>query len=246
MSQLRPRLTKQEIRQIISVIDLTSLSEDDTPEKIRALCQQAVTPHGHVAAICIYPTFIPLVRQLITHPEIKIATVANFPTGNEDVDETVENIHQSIDAGANEIDVVIAYEQIDSTKFIEASLKKYRDACGKTIALKVILETGMLKTPERIRLASQLAIDAGANFIKTSTGKVPIGATLEAAKIMLTVIQESKLPVGLKVSGGIRTVEQAEMYRHCVIEMMGNTWLTPEHFRIGASTLLQQVLDEDQ
>jgi deoxyribose-phosphate aldolase len=228
------------------VIDLTSLSEDDTPEKIRALCQQAVTPYGHVAAICIYPIFIPLVRQLITHPDIKIATVANFPTGNEDTDATVEDIHQSIEAGANEIDVVIAYEKIDSPKLIEESLKKYRDACAKNITLKVILETGELKTPERIRLASQLAINAGADFIKTSTGKVPIGATLEAAKIMLTVIKESHLPVGLKVSGGLRTVEQAELYRHCVIEMMGQAWLSPAHFRIGASTLLQQVLDEDQ
>jgi deoxyribose-phosphate aldolase len=228
-------------KKIFSLLDLTSLNNSDTPETIGQLCQSATGELGHVAAICIYPKFIRQAKQLLKNSQVKIATVVNFPTGNEPLATVLAQIQNAIADGAEEIDVVMPYQDYLSGKIAE--VKKYiaacKTVCGKNILLKVILETGVLHKPEIISQASRDVILSGADFIKTSTGKTIINATLEAAEAMLTAIEDLKLShfTGLKISGGIRTIEQAITYVNLAERIMGESWINPNHFRIGASTL---------
>jgi len=225
---------------ILSVIDLTSLNETDTAETIATLCQKAVTPLGHVAAVCVYPRFVAQVKEHLATQPVRIATVVNFPTGMELLEDVIRMTHQAIHAGAEEIDLVFPYQDYLRGEAEKAYdfVRAVKAACGETILLKVILETGALQDPAKIAEVSYHLCHAGADFLKTSTGKIAIGATLEAAKVMLNVINKIPRPIGFKASGGVRTLEQAEQYMQLAEEIMGKDWVTPDHFRIGASQLI--------
>lgn len=229
----------------LSVLDLTNLKEDCDEEQIRALCARARTPHGPVAAICIWPRFIRQARGLLGESSaIRIATVVNFPSGNGTIAETVAETLDAIADGADEVDLVIPYQALMSgdEEAVSSMVSAVRDAATAPTRLKVILETGEIRDPALIRKASDLAIAAGADFIKTSTGKTPGTATEEAAGIMLDAIRASGKPVGLKPSGGIGSVPVAASYLALADEKMGEGWAVAENFRFGASGLLDDIL----
>ncbi|MDT8894304.1 deoxyribose-phosphate aldolase [Halomonas sp. I1] len=235
-------------RQALALMDLTSLNDDDTDERIEALCQRAKTPAGHPAAICIYPRFIVPARRALTahrlNDTIRIATVTNFPHGNADIMRAARETREAVASGADEVDVVFPYRALqegDEDTGRELVEMSKAAAGGKT--LKVILETGELKDPALIRRASELAIDGGADFLKTSTGKVAVNATLEAAEIMLEVIRDNGGEIGFKAAGGVRTAEDARAYLELAERLMGANWITPQHFRFGASGLLDNLLE---
>lgn len=235
-------------RQLISLMDLTSLGDTDTPGKIAALCQKAVNPLGQVAAVCVYPAFVSVARQSLLSQTINIATVANFPAGGDTVDEVVASIQQSLRAGANEIDVVFPYERYlaGDQQGAEMFLRACRQACGGGVTLKVILETGAIDDLQTIAAMSETALLAGADFLKTSTGKIETGATLPAAAAMLLTIKtfQSNSPrlLGFKAAGGVRQIEQAAQYIALAEHIMGKGWVRPATFRLGASQLLDTLL----
>ncbi|SRR5579883_448150 len=233
---------------LIPLIDLTSLNDTDTESSIAAFCEKATTPYGQVAAVCVYPQFVRLVADQFAGTPVTTATVANFPQGSESLEATLVEIGQALQEGAQEIDVVFPYhrylagEQQYAHQFIVAC----KAACGEDVLLKVILETGILKDPAIIADASLEAFTAGADFIKTSTGKIAEGATLEAAATMLLAIQHAtpqlKRPLGLKISGGIREVSQAAQYLELADYIMGRDWASPKTFRIGTSKLVDEII----
>lgn len=242
----------------LSLLDLTSLNDTDTEASIRQLCEQAawVDAQGarhSVAAICIYPRFIPFARSVLDELElydVRIATVANFPHGRSDIDSAVKETNACIAYGADEVDVVMPYAALKAGD--EATVFNLIAACKATCAthalLKVIFETGELDDPQLIRRASDIAIQAGADFIKTSTGKVAVNATPEAAQLMLESIQSQPRAVGFKPAGGVRTLDDVRLYFKLVESTLGLERLTPTYFRFGASSLLnalQQALNND-
>ena len=234
---------------VLNLIDLTSLNESDTDEQIMQLCRSAQTQLGDVAAVCIYPQFIPIAGKTLNElsaNRIHIATVVNFPHGNDGVDKVIAETEMAIRLGADEVDLVLPYQDVlqGNNDIAAEMVGQCKSACGDQVLLKVIIESGELKTPEFIRTASEIAISHGADFIKTSTGKVPVNATLEAAEIMLNCIKNSgKTNVGFKAAGGIRSMQEAQSYVKLADEIMGPDWVTPEHFRFGASSLLNSVLE---
>lgn len=230
------------IKQIISLIDLTSLNHDDTEHTIIALCQQAQTPLGPVAAVCVYPKFVALAKAQLAKTNIKIATVVNFPDGKSSIEQVLKEITDCLANQADEIDVVIPYHELknNNAKAIHDFVSGCKQACGDT-CLKVILETGELVAHE-ISEASRNAISGGANFLKTSTGKVAVNATTEASEIMLLAIKDSGKDVGLKISGGVRTLEQAEKYIDQATRYMSDEFISAKTFRFGASSLLDNLL----
>ncbi|MCW3172559.1 deoxyribose-phosphate aldolase [Shewanella subflava] len=231
----------------ISLMDLTTLNDDDTDQKVIDLCHKAKTPAGNTAAICIYPRFIPIARKTLNDldcEDIKIATVTNFPHGNDDIAIAVLETRAAVAYGADEVDVVFPYRALmagNETVGFEL-VKACKEACGDEAILKVIIESGELKDPALIRKASELSIDAGADFIKTSTGKVPVNATLEAAEIMLTVISEKNRKVGFKPAGGVKDAAKTAEFLAVAASILGEEWITPETFRFGASSLLNSLL----
>jgi len=228
----------------LACLDLTSLNETDTEADIAKLCQRAQGPAGPVAAVCVWPRLAALARaQLPAH--IGVAAVANFPHGHTDVAAAVQDTLQIVQAGAQEVDVVLPYKALmaGDEATVTLLLIAVRQACPGLV-LKVILETGELQTPALIARASQLALAAGADFLKTSTGKTPINATPEAAHTMLSAIATdpaAKDHVGFKASGGIRTVQEAMLYEALTQQILGATALNPKRFRIGASSLLNDI-----
>ena len=230
----------------LSLLDLTNLKEDCTPEQIAALCTRAHNTYGNTAAICIWPRFVAQARAAFgSNQAIKIATVVNFPSGDLDVATVVAETERAIRDGADEIDLVIPYRKFiagDETAVAEM-VSAVRKACVAPVLLKVILETGELKEKALIRRASEIAIAEGADFIKTSTGKVSVNATLEAADIMLQAIRDSKQKVGFKPAGGIGNVEEATLYLRLAETIMQPNWAMPSTFRFGASSLLDDVLN---
>jgi deoxyribose-phosphate aldolase len=239
-------LSKQEAQRILSFIDLTSLGESDTKEKIAALCEKAVTTAGPVAAVCVYPQFVMQASLALVGTPVKIATVVNFPHATDSLDAVCFSIRKAMQDGAHEIDVVFPYPLFLSGKKFAARdfIRVCKEQCGERVLLKVILETGALQNPEVIAEVSRESIEAGADFLKTSTGKIPVGATIEAAQVMLDEIKKENRSVGLKISGGVRTVEQAEQYIGLAEKMMGAEWVIPSHFRIGASQLVDEILQQ--
>ncbi len=229
-------------KKIIKSLDLTSLNHNDTAESITSLCQRAQTPYGTTAAICIYPEYIS--TAIKEKPQgIKIATVVNFPDGSANVEETSKEIKKALKLGADEIDAVLPYRNLingDEETCLKL-LQMCRSACGDK-CLKIIIESGELKTTNLIKKAAQMCIDCGADFIKTSTGKTKISATPEAANAILEVIKASGKDVGFKASGGIKTTEDAKKYLTLANSIMGPSWPTPNHFRIGASSVLTDLL----
>ncbi len=228
----------------LPLLDLTSLNDDDTEEKIRDLCRRAVGAFGSVAAVCIWPRFLPAAGDALSETDVRLATVVNFPRGDSPVEEVKKETEDALEAGADEIDLVFPWraflaDETEGPRKMVESIRRTSE--GKT--LKVILETGELKSAMKISQAGRIALDAGADFLKTSTGKTEVSATLEAANAMLELIRDSGRPVGFKASGGIRTTSQAADYLALADLIMGPSWATPETFRFGASSLLNDLLE---
>ncbi|WP_371126436.1 deoxyribose-phosphate aldolase [Bosea sp. (in: a-proteobacteria)] len=231
-------------RRALSLLDLTDLSDNADEAGLTALCARAVGAPGPVAAICIWPRFVAQARTMLGRAPVKIATVVNFPQGEATGAEVLAETQGAVAAGANEIDLVLPWRAFltGDAAAAEAMVRAVRDACGGQ-TLKVILETGEYPDLQRVRAASELAIAAGADFIKTSTGKTAHSASLPAARTMLEVIAASDRSVGLKPSGGIRTLADAAGYLDLADAIMGAHWATPETFRFGASGLHQVLVD---
>ncbi len=239
----------QEIRkragQIVSLLDLTSLSGDETAEDIEALCARADGPCGHVAALCVHARHVPqALRALAARglADVAVATVVNFPDGRLASAAVTEEIRQAVEVGAAEIDLVFPYRAFLDGH--EGDVRDFLLACRQAcpVRLKVILESGVLAEDAAIRAASRLALDCGADFLKTSTGKVAVHATPEAARAMLEIIAEYGGAAGFKASGGLRTFADAVVYLELAENILGAGWIRPETFRFGASGLLDDVL----
>jgi deoxyribose-phosphate aldolase len=229
----------------LSLLDLTNLKDDCNDTQIVALCARSQSPFGHSAAICIWPRFVARARSILgTDHAIKIATVVNFPAGDMEVADVAAETREAIADGADEIDLVIPYRKMlaGDEQAVTDMVAAIRAECGSPVLLKVILETGELKEAALIRRAAELAIDAGADFIKTSTGKVAVNATLETADIMLRTIRDSGRKVGFKAAGGIGSVAEAALYLRLAETVMAEDWAMPSTFRFGASGLLDDIL----
>lgn len=228
----------------LSCLDLTSLNTQDTEADIARLCQRAQSPFGPVAAVCVWPRLAAFARrQLPAH--IAVAAVANFPDGSMDLQRAVSDTSDIVQSGAQEVDVVLPYAQLiaGNDTAVAQLLAAVRAACPGLL-LKVILETGELKDAALIARASRLALDAGADFLKTSTGKTPVSATAQAARTLLETIAADPAAlkrVGFKPSGGIRTVADATVYMALTAEILGPQALTPKRFRLGASSILTDI-----
>ena len=228
-------------RRLIASLDLTNLNEDCTSADIEALVKRARTLEGDVAAICIWPRFVAEARAILPD-SIHLATVVNFPVGGEDVEATLAETRQAVTDGADEIDLVIAYRRVAADPgFVEDQVRAVKAAAGSA-RLKAILETGELTDPDLILSACEAALRGGADFLKTSTGKVPVSATPEAARILLQAIANHGGTVGFKPSGGIKTFEDAKLYRDMAEEVCGAGWAVPDRFRLGASGVLTDLL----
>jgi deoxyribose-phosphate aldolase len=238
----------------IRMIDLTTLEGADTPGKVAALCAKGIRPDPgdpsipSVAAICIYPSMIRVAVEHLRGSEVRVASVATaFPSGQSFLEVKVAETLQAVAAGADEVDMVIdrgAFLSGDYQKVYD-EITAIKEAAGRA-HLKVILETGELGTYDNVRRASVLAMAAGADFIKTSTGKINPAATPPVTLVMMEAIRdfhrETGRAVGLKPAGGIRTAKQAVQYLVLLYETLGADWMTPERFRIGASSLLNDCL----
>lgn len=242
------------LKSIHGLIDLTSLTSVDTKESIWKMVDtvndfEGVRPDiPNVAAICTYPVFAETVKQALTADKVQIASVAGgFPSGQTFVEVKIAETAMAVMAGADEIDTVInlGYFFEDNYEDMCSELEEIKDAC-RGAKLKVILETGALASASNIHKATILAIYSGADFVKTSTGKGYPGATPEAVYTICQVLKEYKQQtgktVGIKISGGIRTAEDAVTYYSIVKQILGEEWLTPDYFRIGASTLSADIL----
>ncbi len=231
-------------QRVMGLIDLTSLNEQDDDQAIASLCTKALTLYGPVAAVCVLPQWVKFAKQQLAATPIKIATVANFPQGEASLPEVLKQIETAVAEGADEVDVVAPYKMLQDNKdAIQAFLQACKQACHRA-KLKVILETGALQNLDLIATLSQIALDAGADFIKTSTGKIAVGAQLDAAAAMLlTIKHNAKQTVGFKASGGIKTPEQAIAYLSLAELILGKDWISAEHFRFGASGLVDCLLN---
>lgn len=232
-------------RRMIPLIDLTSLNDDDDDLRIAKLCAAATTPYGAVAAVCIYGRFVVAAKRHLAGSPVRVASVANFPAGTASTAETVKEVRRLIADGADEVDVVIPYVRFLAGENGPARdlLAACREACGRGTTLKAILETGAYgEDRARIAAAAELAIAGGADFIKTSTGKIAVGATPLAAGCILEAIRKSGAPVGFKASGGIRDAGQAASYLALADRIMGPAWARPQTFRFGVSRLLDDLV----
>lgn len=232
-------------RRALALIDLTDLNANSSDAAVAALCAKAQTPFGTTAAICIWPRFVKGAKPLLKGTGVRIATVVNFPDGDDDPAPVVIETEKALKDGADEIDLVFPYRAFKKGEHELAGeqIAIIASVCRGRALLKVILETGELKDQSLVKSASELAIAEGADFIKTSTGKVQINATLAAAETMLNAIKSSgRRDVGFKPAGGIRTVADAEKYLDLADRIMGPDWATPATFRFGASGLLDDCL----
>ena len=238
----------------VSMIDLTTLEGKDTRGKVMALCRKAVRPDPtdpsvpHVGAVCVYPSMVGFVKQALAGSGVKVASVATgFPSGQTFSEIKVQETRATVAAGADEIDMVIdrgAFLSGDYQKVFD-EIAEVKEACGPA-HLKVILETGELANFDQVRKASLIAMYAGADFIKTSTGKVAVNATLPVTLVMLEAIRDfyhtTGRQIGMKPAGGISNAKLALSYLVLLHETLGSEWMTPDMFRIGASTLLNDIL----
>jgi deoxyribose-phosphate aldolase len=242
------------LRLAVAVMDLTTLEGADTPGKVEALCSKARRPDQAdptvppVAAVCVYPALVATAKRALAGSGVKVASVATaFPSGQSSLAVRLADVSDAVDAGADEIDMVISRGAFLAGRYRDVfeEILIVKDACGPA-HLKVILETGELGTYDNVRRASMLAMAAGADFIKTSTGKVQPAATLPVALVMLEAIRDfhdrTGRAVGFKPAGGVRTAKQAIQHLVLVNETLGPDWLTPDRYRIGASSLLNDCL----
>jgi len=232
---------------LIRCLDLTSLNDDDDVARVLALCGRAAEPAAGradlaVAAVCIWPRFVGQARERLAGTAVRVAcATGGFPVPDEPLDRRLDQIRASVDAGAQEVDTVLNRWLLDEPAALAAELNATRSAAGAA-TWKAILETGAL-TPAGIGQAADAAIDAGADFLKTSTGKGPPGAGPAAVSMLIERIAAADRLVGLKVSGGVRTPEQAMAFLALARGMLGGAWPTPATFRIGASALLDGLVD---
>ncbi|MEX0708603.1 MAG: deoxyribose-phosphate aldolase [Woeseia sp.] len=242
------------LKMILSMIDLTTLEGQDTPGKVRQLCQKAMHLHDsmpglpHVAAVCVYPTMVGVAKKALGNRGINVASVATaFPSGMSSRQIKLEETRMAVGEGADEIDMVISRGAFLQGEygFVCDEIAAIKDACGDA-HLKVILETGELGTLDRVRRASVLAMHAGADFIKTSTGKIQPAATLPVTYVMLQAIRdfhhETGRMIGMKPAGGISNSKLAVHYLVMLRETLGTAWMTPDWYRFGASSLANDVL----
>ena len=259
VARLRSRSIKKEskvkaLTLALSMIDLTTLEGRDSPGKVRQLCYKATHLHErfpglpHVAAVCVYAPMIKAAKSALRDSSVKVAAVATaFPSGMLDLETKLAEVTRAVQDGADEVDMVISRGRFLSGEYdyVAEEIMRVKEACGRA-HLKVILETGELVTLDNVRAASDLAMAAGADFIKTSTGKVQPAATPEVTLVMMQAIRdyhrESGRRVGLKPAGGISKAKQAIQYLVMLRETLGQTWLTPDLFRFGASSLANDVL----
>lgn len=239
---LSPEAAAHVARRAVPLLDLTDLSETCTDAAVAALCARACAEG--VAAVCVWPAFVAGAVRALAGSPVRVATVVNFPAGGEDVAGTLAQTQGALADGAHEIDLVLPYRALlrGDPATARAMVEAVREACDGGALLKVILETGMLPDAGTVTAASRLALEVGADFLKTSTGKTPVSATPEAAEAMLLAIRESGSATGLKVSGGLRRVEDAARYLALADRIMGPDWASPETVRIGASALLDDLL----
>ena len=242
------------LKMAISMMDLTTLDAKDTPGKVRQLCNKAIRPDDSipdipsVAAVCVYPNMVAVAKEALRHTKIQVAAVATaFPSGMSTRDVKLRETKFAVAEGADEIDMVISRGKFLAGEFnyVFDEIASVKAACGKA-HLKVILETGELGTLDRVRQASDLAMHAGADFIKTSTGKIQPAATLPVTLVMLEAIrdfyfQQGKM-IGMKPAGGIATAKLALQYLVMLHETLGDAWMSPDYFRFGASSLANDVL----
>ena len=238
----------------VRMMDLTTLEGADTPGKVAALCAKAMRPDPvdtsvpAVAAVCVYPNLVPVAKARLAGSGVKVASVATaFPSGQSPLEVKLADVRAAVELGADEVDMVIDRGAFLSGRYAKVydEIVRVKEACGPA-HLKVILETGELGTYDNVRRASLLAMAAGADFVKTSTGKVQPAATLPVTLCMLEAIRdvhdETGRMIGMKPAGGIRTAKQAIQYLVVLHETLGSDWLTPDLFRFGASSLLNDVL----
>jgi deoxyribose-phosphate aldolase len=232
--------TREAAAKILPLVDLTALADDASAADVDALCARAL--EAGVAAVCIWPRFLPLAKARLGRGSVRLATVANFPDGSDDIARAARETADALLAGADEVDLMAPIEAIVGgdlgllTELVQACRAKAPER-----TLKVILETGRLAEPARIAAAARAAVMAGADFLKTSTGRSAAGPSLEAAAVLLAVIEEAEGRVGLKVAGGIRTTRQAAQYLYLAEHFMGQGWIAPETMRFGASALVDDL-----
>lgn len=229
-------------RRALPLVDLTSLSGTETDIDIERLCRRAL--EAGTAAVCIYPQHIPVARPLLRGSAVRLASVTNFPHGGEDILAIAEETAAAAASGADEIDIVAPIEAVRNgdVGLVGELVEACRTAAGPDRTLKIILETGVLQEPQLISAAARAAVMAGIDFLKTSTGKAPVNATLEAAAVLLAVCAESDGRVGFKAAGGIRTVGDAAGYLQLADDLLGRDWVSARTFRFGASGLLDDLL----
>lgn len=238
----------------LSMIDLTTLEGKDTKGKVQQLCYKAMHPHDSlqniptVAAICVYPTYVSTAKKALQGSNIQVASVATaFPSGQSNLEVKINDTQFAVDQGADEIDMVISRGQFlaGNYQYVYDEIASIKEACGKA-HLKVILETGELDTLDNVRKASEIAMYAGADFIKTSTGKIQPAATMQVTYVMLDAIKDFYLKtgkmIGMKPAGGISNSKLALHYLVMLNEVLGEKWMTKEYFRFGASSLANDVL----
>ncbi len=259
VAKLKSRSIKKDskvhaLKMAMSMIDLTTLSGDDTPGKVRQLCYKALHVHDAypglptVAAVCVYPSMVKVAARHLEGSGIQVASVAtSFPSGQSNLSLKLEETRYAVEEGASEIDMVISRGRFlaGDVQYVFDEIATVKEACGKA-HLKVILETGELSTLDNVRRASDLAMHAGADFIKTSTGKIAPAATLPVTLVMLEAIRdyyyETGVKIGMKPAGGIRDSKTALQYLVTLRETLGNDWLSPDLFRFGASSLANDLL----
>lgn len=232
----------------IALMDLTRLGADDTMADIDHLIAKTVTTYGAVAAVCVWPKFAHHAVQSLAGTGVKVCAVADFPDGSGDKKRIGDAIDQIGEAGANEVDLVLPYRAFlaGEIALAEQAVAHARKLCGTSLKLKVILETGILQDAPAITDASKLALAMGADFLKTSTGMTAVSAKIPAARLMLAAIKDFGLntqqPIGFKASGGIRDLARASLFLELADQVMGSEWVTRNHFRIGASALLDDLI----
>lgn len=236
------------LHSLLSFVDLTSLNGNDTTASIDKLCDFALAIPVKVAAVCVYPPFVKQVRKRLEGTSIKTAAVAGaFPSGQSPIEVKTAEVSWTVTQGAEEIDMVISRGKMLEKRYeiVSSEIREIHATCGNA-HLKVILETGELDSVATIRKASEIALQAGAHFIKTSTGKINPAATPEAAVVMCETLRDfykiSGMKAGFKPAGGIQTPEQALLYYFIVKTILGDEWLSPRLFRIGASRLVNNIL----
>lgn len=246
---------KQGLRMALNMIDLTTLEGTDTKGKVSQLCYKAAHLHDvfpglpTVAAVCVFPSMVKTAKQSLQHTNIKVASVSTaFPAGQAPTKVKIDDTKFALDNGADEIDMVISRGKFleGDYDFVFDEIVKIKELCGNKARLKVILETGEIGSLDQVRRASDIALYAGADFIKTSTGKISVAATMPVTLVMLEAIRDfyfrTGMMVGMKPAGGISTAKQALHYLVMVKETLGDEWLSNEWFRFGASRLANDIL----